>query len=258
MNDAISAGLWDSAFDFHRVVLPFIRGWLPPGEFVRVEDAPRTRALEVVDQVAGVDAWYVSGSTRLQGIASRVQWGTKTYESFTIRSWLPTGAPTELAKRLEALRDHGEHLVVPHFTVQAWVDRRRTGRLLMVMMIPTEELFTFVVEHPEKVEHRRNGDGTEFIVVWAEDLRAAGYAVRQGGEFDIEIGLRGGRFWSPYSVPDEQEADVPDEDEDDGLDDDGGDVFGFWSEDDHDVCAYCGVGMARSGEVCPACGTFRA
>ncbi len=175
----VAEAMWESAFDFKRVVLPFIRGLLPPGEFIGLEDLPRPRALEVVDQVAGIDVWYVTGMTRLQGIASRIQYGGEPFESFTIRARLPSGAPTELGKRLEALRSHGEHLVAPHCTVQAWVERPRTGRFVMAMIVRTEDLFEFVSEHPEKVERRANPqDGSEFLVVWAADLRPGTRSIR--------------------------------------------------------------------------------
>lgn len=235
----------DSAYDFDRAVLPYLGQWLPDGRFVSVEDAPSHPAIEIVDTVAGIDGWFISGdATRLQAIASRVQYGTEPYESFTIRASRPSGAVTELAKRLEALQDRDGHLVVPHYTVQAWVERRRTGRALLVLMVLTQDLFEFVARHPDKVEHRRNhADETEFLVVWAADLRAAGYEVHEGGQFDITIRQRGGEAWSPWAPDDEEE------------DEDAEEVYGYWT-DEHD-CMYCGVGLTRSGEVCPACGTFQ-
>ncbi len=240
MNPEVAANLWDSAFDFRRVVLPFIREWLHPGIFIPVEAEAGPPALHVVDTVAGVDSWYVSGGTRLQGIASRVQYGREPYESFTIRSRLPSGSPTELAKRLEALQRHGEHFVVPHYTVQAWVERRRTGRLLLVLMVTTQDLFEFVVAFPEKVEQRRNpNDGSEFTVAWADDLRGAGYEVREGGEYDITIRLRGGRAWSPWTPDEEEEME---------------EVVGYWREEE-DVPEDC-IYPTDPGDFCPSCGDF--
>jgi hypothetical protein len=247
----VESRLWDSAFDFQRAVLPILRLWLP-GDFISVEDAPRHPAVKVVDVVAGIDGWYVTeGSTRLQGIASRVQYGPEPYESFTIRASRSSGAATELEKRTAALRDRDEHYVLPHYTVQSWVERPRTGRALMVLMVRTLDLFEFVLAHLDKVERRRNPvDGSEFLVVWAADLRAAGYEVKEGGEFDITIQLRGGHIWSPYD---------PDEDFDDEPEDEDEDVYGYWNENDRDaVCAYCGVGgIVGTGERCPACGMFQ-
>jgi hypothetical protein len=253
MTGDVESRLWDSAYDFRRVVLPILAWWLPQGRFVSVEDAPNHPAVKAVDTVAGIDGWVISeGSTRLQGIASRVQYGTEPYESFTIRARRPSGAVTKLAKRLQALRDRDEHYVVPHYTVQAWVERRRTGRALLVLMVRTQDLFAFVVDHPDKVERRRNpADGTEFLVVWADDLRAAGFDVKQGGTtYDVTIRQRGGQAYSPADLAAaeyEEEEDVDD-------------VNGYWEdeEDDDGYCMYCAVGFSSSGEVCPARGTFRA
>jgi hypothetical protein len=246
MGDGFEARLWDSAFDFRRAVIPVLANWLPDGYFVGVEDAPDHPAVRVVDKVAGIDGWYVSaGATRLQGIASRVQYGTEPYDSFTIRAKRRSGAPTELEKKLDALQRQDQHFAVPHYTVQAWVERRRTGRALHVLLVRTQDLFEFVVAHPDRVERRRNpADGTEFIVVWADDLRDAGVDVKQGGTtYDVTIRQRGGVTWSPADFV---EFEDQDEDEDEE-----------WDEDWDDYCAYCGTGVASSGEVCPACGTFQ-
>jgi hypothetical protein len=232
---------WESANDFRRAVVPHLERWLPPGGFISIEDAPDHPAIAVVDTVAGVDAWFVSGDgTRLHGIAQRVQYGTEPYASFTIRARLPSGGLTELTKRREALRDRDGHPVVPHFTVQAWVERRRTGRALFVHMVRTADLFAFIEQHPDKVERRPNHeDGTEFVVVWAQDLRGAGYEVLQGGEFDVTIRLRDGEWWSPFEVHDDDDAD---------------EIDGYWAERD-ETCMYCGVGLVGTGELCPSCGT---
>jgi len=86
-----------------------------------------------------------------------------------------------------------------------------------------------------------------FLVVWVDDLREAGISVKQGGTtFDVTIRQRGGRTWSPADSLDFEE-DEYDEDDDD------------WDDeyDQEAYCAYCAVGLASSGEVCPACGTFQ-
>ncbi len=236
--------LWDSAFDFKRVVLQVVRRWLPPGVFLTVEGEGEQPALKVVDTVAGIDSWYVSGDTRLQGIACRVQYGEVPFESFTIRSRLPSGAPTELGKRLDALARHDEHFVVPQFTVQAWVERRRTGRPLMVLLVRTQDLFSFVVEHPEKVEHRRNPeDGTEFLVVWADDLRAAGIRVEAWYQLDMAFRLRDGQWWQTPSPEEMEQAEAEAEATDEA--DEEGEVYAWWDECDYPTAP---------GDMCPMCG----
>lgn len=153
-----------------------------------------------------------------------------------------------MAKRLDALTRREEHFVVPQFTVQAWVDRRRTGHVLMVLLVRTEELYSFVVEHPEKVDRRRNtSDGTEFVVVWADDLRASGVRVEAWYELDVAFRLRDGHWWQTPSPEDieiaEAEAQALEEE-----DEEEGEGYAWWSarsECDHptapgQMCAMCG------------------
>jgi hypothetical protein len=169
--------LWDSAFDFERAVWPRVSRWLPGTHLVTAETRPDVPALMVLDAIAGVDAWVVTDDTLVQGLASRVQY-QGAYDSFTIRSRRPSGLPTELDKRLLALRDESQHWVVPHFTVQAYLDHRRIGDLQLVLMVRTESLYFFIEEQPDLVSRRTNPvDGSEFLVVWASDLAEAGYHV---------------------------------------------------------------------------------
>jgi hypothetical protein len=195
--------LWDSALDFRQTVLPELRKWLPAGRFVPVEDAATSPALSVLDTVAGVDGWLVSGTAKLQGVASRVQYGDTSWDSFTVRARLRSGAPTELAKRLEALRDRDGHYVVPEFTVQAYVTRPRTGFLSLALLVRTEELYRFIHEHPHALQRRHNpADGAEFVVVWAADLLDAGCTVRRVVRPDVGIQRRDGRWYcvtSPFA-----------------------------------------------------------
>lgn len=195
--DEVKASLWEAAFDFRRVVVPMLYEWLPRGDYIPVEggDDP---ALAVIDQVAGIDGWFVSGSAKLQGIAHRVQYADEPWESFTIRARLPSGGPTELEKRLEALRNAEEHFVVPMYTVQAYVEKKRVGRLLMALMVKTHDLFEFIIENPELVQRRINPeDGTEFLVVWAQDLVKAGYEVRIWIDDGVTVRLKDGHAYYP-------------------------------------------------------------
>ena len=209
-SEDINAKLWDAAFDFSRVVVPMLSEWLPRGEYIPIESNEEP-ALAAVDQVGGVDGWFVSGSTRLQGIAHRIQYADEPWESFTVRSRLPSGAPTELEKRLAALQDLEEHFVVPAYTLQAYVERRRVGRLLMALMVKTRDLFEFIAEHPESTQQRTNPeDGTEFLVVWAQDLIEAGHEVRIWVDEGVRVRLKEGRAYHPtveeYREMEEEEA----------------------------------------------------
>jgi len=61
-----------------------------------------------------------------------------------------------------------------------WVERPRTGPALHVSLVKTQDLFEFILRHPERDERRRNReDATEFIVVRSDDLRAEGPTSRR-------------------------------------------------------------------------------
>jgi hypothetical protein len=68
------------------------------------------------------------------------------HDRFTIRVRRPSGARTELAERLAALESADRHLVMPHYVAQACVTRPRSGQLVLVLVVPTEALFRYVLE----------------------------------------------------------------------------------------------------------------
>lgn len=189
--------------------MPDIRQWLPKGQVVPVEAHTDVPALAIVDRQAGIDAWLVTDG--VQGIASRVQYGVPR-DSFTIRVSRPMGARTELEKRLAALQDPLSHYVLPHYTVQAYVIRPRTGRLLLALVVETEQLLRFIVENPNLLERRRNPeDGTEFVVVWATDLVDAGVEVRRTVQPGVMVQRRDGWWLAVVSLDTKELIWVPEQ-----------------------------------------------
>ena len=85
---------------FRPLRAPTRRAARSPGAlFISVDDAPRHPAVKFVDVVASIDGWYITeGSTRLQGIARRVQYVPEPYESFTIRASPLNAARTSAEK----------------------------------------------------------------------------------------------------------------------------------------------------------------
>lgn len=183
-----SAGLErmsDSAFDFKRVVWPAISGWLGGGELIPVESVTDSKFASLLDQRSGIDAWHLSNEHGIRGIASRVQWTTRPFDTFTIRVRVRSGAPTELHKRAAAISSNGGWLY-PHLTVQAYVSERRTGRLVSVSAIPTSQLIEcaqWVVANPQDDEACRPRYGVrstsdaqfafmrwDWIAKWCDDI----------------------------------------------------------------------------------------
>ena len=180
MNDPLLKVLSQSAADFQNVVWPLAStfpivggGTLRPVEAVATADFK-----DDLDLLAGIDAWQVDrGIPMMRGLASRVQWGGR-YDTFSIRYRLPSGQPTEFAKRITSIQNRDQGHLFPHFTVQAYLDQPG-GKLLSCAVIETAALYMAAEEmdnkgifqnsyHPDKFGIKKLLDGTEFIYLhWA-------------------------------------------------------------------------------------------
>ena len=136
--------LLDSAYDFQRLVWPVIVGVCGGGTFEAVEGHASERLQEDLDVLAGIDGMQrLPAHLGLRGIASRIQWGDRDWGTFTIRETRGSGAKTELEKRLYAIQHPEQGILYPHLTVQAYITKRRTGRLLSVAVAQTKELISY-------------------------------------------------------------------------------------------------------------------
>lgn len=125
------------------MVWPTIKGWCRGGELVPVESVTSNDFASQLDMLSGIDAWQVAeGLAGMRGIASRVQYGT-SYDSFTVRTTLPSGADTELQKRQAALADPDAGWLYPALTVQAYV---KDGTLLTAAMVRTKDLIPLATQ----------------------------------------------------------------------------------------------------------------
>jgi hypothetical protein len=169
--DFIINGLGNSAFDFVKIVWPFIASaeGIGGGRIIPVEAVSADDFASELDVFAGVDAWQIVENNKgMRGIASRIQWGAD-YGSFTIRYSTPSGAETEYQKRLRAINNPDEGYLLPHFTVQAFLNEQR-GHILSVAAIPTRHL----IQQAQKLIEwgcMNNGDDSRYGVRYAPDGR---------------------------------------------------------------------------------------
>ncbi|HEY1136542.1 MAG TPA: hypothetical protein VGE64_03535 [Xanthomonadaceae bacterium] len=139
--DLIRVSLSRSADSFCRLVWPSIRSdpRVGGGSITPVEGVTNAGFSNELDQLAGIDAWQIMGNKLgVRGIASRVQYGAD-YANFTIRYGRSSGIETEYAKRLYAIRHPDLGLLMPHLTIQAFLDESGE-RLLSVAVMKTSEL----------------------------------------------------------------------------------------------------------------------
>ena len=175
MREDVRRDLSDSANDFQRVVWPAIQkacggGSLRPVEAVTSSDFERE-----LDILAGIDAWQITAAG-IRGIASRVQWTSRNWRSFTIRKSRRTTSNTEFVKRLMALHQRERGWIFPHLTIQAYLTFPKPGgTLIAVGIVRTQPLYEYAQVHLSDLEVKRNPqDDVEFYVVYWQELRAAG------------------------------------------------------------------------------------
>jgi hypothetical protein len=133
---------------------------------------------EIFDRYAGIDAVHVWGGG-VRGVAVRIQWGTN-YKTFTIRYKRTTGAATEYAKRLAAVRGN-DGALYPYLTIQAYADRRDGGRLLSYAIVKTSDLYEYIAGRMRDVNGVISGirfnrcpEGNIFLYVSFGELIEAG------------------------------------------------------------------------------------
>lgn len=180
------ADLDDSAHDFIKIVCPKLRelGFLS-GKIIHVESVTAEEMARDLDMVAGIDAWLVQRKG-ITGLASRIQWGETAWNTFTIREYRVTGAETELAKRLRALRSDGEY-IYPYWTCQAYISQRprrdKDGKiidggqrqLLSVALGKMADVCTMITHG--QCERRLAPGGNTFAVVEWQKMKELGFPI---------------------------------------------------------------------------------
>ena len=157
MRHEVQQDLSDSAYDFQRSVWPSIQKMLGGGRIEPVEAVVHEGFNKELDTLAGIDVWHIVDSLGIRGIASRVQWGNKSWNTFTIRLSRPKGGPTEYEKRLLAIKNRNRGFLLPEVTVQAYMTNpRRQGYVLNAGVINTIDLFTAVQRLYEESKPERH------------------------------------------------------------------------------------------------------
>lgn len=170
MRTAVANDLRESAKIFKTMVWPSISHWFNGGELIPVEAVTNKEMREKLDTLAGIDAWHIKKDSGMRGIASRVQWIDKPYNTFTIRKERESGAETEYEKRKRAINgDKG--WLYPEITIQAYVKKDKS-KLLSVGAIKTKKLISSIDKVSTEVRtayDRETGDWAKFYVVpWSE------------------------------------------------------------------------------------------
>lgn len=153
----VTAAIERSAHNFQSIVWPTIGPLLGGGRLMPVETVTDSGMAQTLDMLAGVDLWYVY-QDHIFPIASRVQYGGRAWNTFTIRYSRPSGQPTEYHKRLESIRTGS---LYPAVTIQAYVNN---GQLLAAAAVDTRHLMQIAAKHEHQIRVNP-ADGAKFIYV---------------------------------------------------------------------------------------------
>lgn len=161
----------DSAADFRRAVWPRLRPYVGGGDLVPVETVTDSEFARLLDTLGMTDAWQVCDPHGIRAIASRVQWGSRVWASWTIRRSLRSGRPTEWHR----LMQEGDWQL-PQLIVQAYLDRPG-GTLLAASAIWTSGLQRMLREGWHGLARLNPADDSTFYPVWWAE------AARRGVEY---------------------------------------------------------------------------
>ena len=146
-----------SAQQFTDVVWPNMAPLLGGGHVIPVEAVTNSLMAQTLDTLGGVDLWWVH-QQQIFPVASRVQYGHQSWNSFTVRYSRSSGRPTEYHKRLQSLRTGS---IYPKLTIQAYVNN---GHLMAAAAVDTKHLIDLATQYSHQ-KRVNKADGATFIYV---------------------------------------------------------------------------------------------
>lgn len=167
MRSEVRGDMTDSAYDFGRVVWPAIAEPIGGGRCLSIEhESMRGNVLaQPLDGLASLDCLHIQETEhRMRGMATRIQWCDKSWDSFTVRHERSTGAIGEYEKLAHVLTSPGFYLY-PALWIHAYLSEpRRQGHLLAVGVCYTRNLWQFI-SGGFAYERQNPADGNTFYVV---------------------------------------------------------------------------------------------
>lgn len=172
MTVAVERVIAASARDFRDIVWPCFAERFQHGSLIPVESVTDSNFTRLLDQQSGIDAWHVVSTGGIRGIASRVQWKGRFWESWTVRTRLRSGRPTEYHK----LTTLDMTLLRPAYHIQAYLVQPG-GPLRGAACMETTGLIRMLLagKHGKELPHP---DGQSwFVPVWWDDAEREGLEV---------------------------------------------------------------------------------
>ena len=151
----IESEITRSQYVFTAVVWPCLTDFFQNSELLAVESIVDSQLTRWLDRAAGIDNWMLTGDL-LSGIASRIQYGSHIYRTFTLRKSKTNGATTEYSKRSQAIANDS---LYPKWTIQAYVNN---DELVAAAAVRTRHLIERCDMYPEQIKTNWS-DGTQFL-----------------------------------------------------------------------------------------------
>lgn len=164
MQPQVADAMSRSSEDFLRFVWPAFGGRF--GRIIPVESVAAAAFAKELDTRAGIDNWVIRRDPcgLMLGLASRVQWTDRSYDTFTVRVVSRSGRPTEYHKRRQELQTPGA--ITPHYFTQGYVSRDRT-RLVAAAITCMRDVIAAVDQDKGRLM-KPNRDGTRgYAVKWS-------------------------------------------------------------------------------------------
>lgn len=190
--DDFSVALSQSARDFLDYVYPKIKHekWLGEGELIPVEAVTENKMAILLDQYAGIDAWYIRKKVGIRGLASRVQYNY-TCNTFTIRKSRESGVRTEFDKLRYAIEKQWIH---PYWFSQAYISPTKPQKkLYSVALCKTFDLIRYI-------QQEQKGYDKDYYVQSVDRCGAATFYVVPWSRFEKK-----GYFFKKFIAPNKQD-----------------------------------------------------
>lgn len=164
-----------TVYCYKSVILPTLKTLLKSQYEIFSVENDSSEIAKLLDVYGGCDLLLLDKrNSAVEGIASRIQFAEKSFDTFTIRLERDSGTITEYEKRKRAMASGA---IYPKFTFQAYVSKDM--QLLSMAIIRTVDLYKFVEENQQTVKHtgEEQFGQASFIACKWQDLKAAGFAV---------------------------------------------------------------------------------
>lgn len=162
-----------TAHNMEKIVYPQIKKelkWFRRSTLYSIENN-KDNTLQMLDTRCAIDG-YIFKSDGAIPIATRCQYGEKSWSTFTIRRSLLSGSETEYDKVSNAINK--QLYTRPQLSIHAYLTRRNNGKLISVGIAKTEDIFSLI----NKNKWRHVSDGNTFYYVSWDDLETAGKKIK--------------------------------------------------------------------------------